>query len=240
MSVRFDATTDMLTRIASVPSNVTFSVCLWCRLQVDRNNFQAAFSFDDSGGQFAALDTDSDGTTMTLYARGAQGAMGAMTVGTWYYIAMTKTSLTHVGYFAAAGTPTLGVTNVTATGTITAANKIWIGNDVAVERWDGNLQNVKIWDGVVLTQAEIEAERWNHVPQRTANLWAWLPMLDAASPQTDFSGNGRDFTVAGTLTTEDNPPVAWSGFQSQVYLPAAALVSPYPPFPLRPTTLQAM
>src|SRR3546814_9767414 len=56
----------------------------------------------------------------------------------------------------------------------------------------------------VLTPTQIDAEAVSATPVITANLWASWP-LTVHTDLTDHSGNGRDFTAVGTLSTEADP-----------------------------------
>ena len=74
--------------------------------------------------------------------------------------------------------------------------------------WNGTISHVKCWDAV-LTDAEIEREFNRGLPFRTTNLHFWWPMCrsNVTACAIDFSGNGRNATVTGTLAVEDGPPL---------------------------------
>lgn len=82
-------------------------------------------------------------------------------------------------------------------------------------RWsewlDGRAHSVKIWDGVQLSQQQIQQEMQAIRPINSdGNIWGWYPIFPGASERVlDYSGNGRDWTAAGTLTDEDPPPIPW-------------------------------
>lgn len=75
---------------------------------------------------------------------------------------------------------------------------------------DTRFAAVKMWDAV-LTSAELENERWQILPRKTASLLFFTPMVDAtlASNVIDYSGNAVDWTANGSAAVEDGPPISW-------------------------------
>lgn len=232
MSVRFDNAADMLTRSATLPSATTFTCCCWANISTDRNAVSAVFSFDDGGSSYAELATNTDGTTMMVWPAGTGGAtLGvSMAVGTWYFVALSKSGVNLTGYIGAATAAGLSSASLAETVGFTPTN-LYIGNDgfAGADFWNGRIAAFKLWDGVALTEAELLQERWQYMPARTSGLWTWLPMLSATSPGVDYGGGARDFTVGGTLATEDGPPIAWKqGRLRPPILPVAAAADAVP------------
>jgi hypothetical protein len=114
----------------------------------------------------------------------------------------------------------LDITAASMPGSVTNA-KLWIGNDNDAEFLNGRAAAIKLYDAV-LTPAEIVQEMRQYLPARTANNNGWYPLFTTNDDQTDFSGLGRDWTVGGTLATEDGPPIPWKSGQSKIYLPLSA------------------
>lgn len=214
MAVRIDASGDNLRRTTGLPSSsTTMSFCAWVYLVADRNDYQNFFFVEHSGfgSQDIFLSTDSDGTTLMLFDGGAALTGASLSTATWYFIAFTRSNTSRALYYAAATAAGLtAVTNSTTQTISDTHDALWWMNDVYGEWVSGRMAASKLWDGVQLTQAELELERWRILPARTENLYGWWPMFPGSGERVrDYSGNGRDLTEAGTITDEDPPPVSW-------------------------------
>jgi len=144
------------------------------------------------------------GGTANSYTTGS-----ALTNNTWYHVAMVRSSSTSMTIYLNGVSDISFANNV---GSRAAATHVLIGQ---VNNFPliGRLAGVKAYTAA-LSAAEVLAESYSFIPSRWANLWAYLPMW-GASPEVDYSGNDRSFTVVGTLTHEDNPPIGiyppWGG-----------------------------
>lgn len=227
MAVRYDATTDNMSRTASLPSTSTLTVCAHAYIQVSPNPFGIVFSYDNGVAAYLQLYFDVGSPyVLTFGASGgsaAQTVLGSITTGVWYFVAMTVNGANGVGYGASMSTTAALSSVAKASINLTGVNKCWVANNGfgGGDDLNGRIANLKIWEAS-LSAAELEQERYFTRPQRIANLYGWYPQLDAATAATDFSGNGRNFTVGGTLATEDHAPTAWSAAVPSVYVPAAA------------------
>ncbi len=216
MAIRFDNAADMLSRTASVPSGSTVTIRCFAKLSVDSNNFSTIWSLDaNATSSYWYLQTDSDGVTLKLWDDGG-GAPHTITgptlvVGTWYYLAATLSGANAAIYWCALPGSTLSSATASNFETVvgTASFKIgdspWTGED-----WNGCVTALAIWSGVALTSAELQRDMMQLEPQIGSSLWAFYSMAEVASATTDETGNGRSLTSAGTLTTENGPPVRWS------------------------------
>lgn len=213
MAVRFDAATDRISLITSVPDPTTgITVAGWAHVSVDTNNNAVFIRIHASDGASTTINlaTDSDGLGGPGYFTGGGSLVSAtnMAVGAWRKVAVTCTGTTGTLYVA---TP-VGATEVDG-GTVGGAASptgLTFGarahND-GDESFNGRLAYWRLWTSV-LSQAQIEAEWLSTTPVVTANLWADWP-LETAADLTDHSGNGRNLTAGSTaVTTEDGPPLA--------------------------------
>ncbi len=205
-AVRVDNSADTLSRTTDLPATASFTMMAWVRLVVDTNSFSAIFHYGrndtTADDEEMWLQTNTDGTTLNLDVPGASIVLGsALTVGTWYHLAVVKSGTAYTAYLN-------GTSDITATGNAPTSARLDVMNDQWVEQLNGRMCAVKIYEAA-LTQAEILNEMRSYRPKRTANLYGWWPMLSAGDGAVDYSGNGRDWTVGGTLTTEDGPPVSW-------------------------------
>lgn len=205
MSVRFDGATD---RYSSTNTGVTASpwtVSLWAKLQVDRDDYTSFFQFRSASNQ-TTFQTQANGTSLQIYDGTADrnSTLTGLTVGTWYSLAVVRTSATSVTIYRGQTGATTSQTLTTST--VSTPTAFELGNDALNEFLNGNLANVQVWSAA-LTQPEIETEwaTWDAV--RTSNLVRHHKFKDAAET-TDYSGNARTLTSAGTPTFDaDNPPI---------------------------------
>lgn len=209
MSLRFTGqTTQELKRTASPPSVTTFTEMAWFYITTDRN-VVTIFLYKHNAGdtQWIAVDTGADGTTLRLDTVTGVVVGSALSVATWYHLALVKSGTSYTIYLN-------GVSDVTATDA-QAVNLItdWCIGNVATfpNGLDGRVAAYKVWDGVALSPEEVRAEMWLQVPRRLANLYAWMPMVNGvvADNVVDHAGLAHPWTIAGTLTVEDGPPISW-------------------------------
>jgi hypothetical protein len=117
--------------------------------------------------------------------------------------------------------------NVLSSATQTAAtftvNQLNVGNNngfSTFEWFNGRIWNVKVW-GRALSAAELLVESYYYRPQFPNSINVWWPLPNAANTN-DYSGNARNPTVGGTLTTEDGAPNGWRPNLRRIFIPAPA------------------
>ena len=222
MAIRIDASGDDLRR-ASPPDESAITVSGWSNVVADRglDTYQGLAVLE---GTVAATyngfywEGNSEAARMESGAAGANFA-SRPAVGTWFFWAMTSTTAgagSLIGYWSAATSSTF--VTASTTGQASTTNRLTLGNDTALSWMSGRFSAIKVWDAV-LTQAELEQEKWSIRPRRWANLHLWAPCR-IATELADYSGNGRTLTATGTLTTEDGPPVPWGA--GSIILPFVA------------------
>lgn len=208
-SVRFDASTDQLSRTNTMPTITAFTFMCWVKVSVDRNAFSCFINFHNSGSGsgYYYMGTDSDGTTFALYNNSTVVAGSALTVGTWYHVAMVCSG-TGAGQFLGYLNGALNITH--AGNAAQTAGGIWVGatNEGTSLALNGSVAAIKIYSAA-LSAADIQRESKSYRPKRTANLNGWYPCTSIASDEIDFSGAGLTFSQGGTLATEDGPPISW-------------------------------
>ena len=220
MGVLYNASGEKHSVSASISSPI--SMCCWARLAADRNTYTGFVSYDDASSNYAFIGTWSDGTQSRFFTSGVEQNGPAMTIGDWYFFAYNFTNGTNTKAAYAAHVNDANVTDYsfTANANIPASGTLILGNTGFGDWMNGTLMAVKVWSGVALSQAEFEAERWFITPQRTDNLYAWYPLDDGVISTTDYSGNGRTLTAAGTPTVDDNPPITRYRKVKGLYVPA--------------------
>lgn len=109
-----------------------------------------------------------------------------------------------------------GVLDITGNGTNTnAITNIQLG-DAGSELFNGRLAAVKFWT-VALTAAELLNEMRCIRPVKFASVDSWYPFFDSTTDGIrDYSGNAKTWTVVGSLTSEDGPPIPWGSDAREV------------------------
>ena len=212
MAMRVSASTEYLSRVTSglLDFNSAYTWMFWFQMVVDT----AATS--DLGGIYSTGTGDADylrhSSARALTSRISVGAASTavngstLAVGTWYHIAMVRASATsHLTYLN-------GVLDITNTRDITgraAVTQVRLGRVTGTAVANARYAYHKAWQ-TNLSADQILLEMNVIRPVETAAYY-WLPIWPNGSSEQgkDYSGNGRDFTVNGTIVDEDAPPVSY-------------------------------
>jgi ribosomal protein S19 len=202
MAIRFDASGDSLSRARLAGAK---TVMAWVYITTDRNDYTVFFGL----GSNELIGTGGDGTTLLHYDGTMERTGSNLSTGTWFHLAYVSNGDALANgftvYLNGAADITYTVRSLTSAGT-----NMYLGNDEYSEWLNGRMAHVKIWN-VALTAAEIQQEMYSSRPQRFANLWSWLPMIESGSGRnSEWSSSGNTWTANGTLADEDGPPVAWN------------------------------
>jgi len=183
----------------------------WAYITTDRNDYSSILCFGTSTASDTreyTLAAGSDGTTLQVWNGSVETTGSGLGVATWNHVALTVAGTGANQCIAYLN----GVANITMAGySGPVAQKLYVGTNPYTEWWNGRLAALKVW-GAVLTVDEIVQEmRW-YVPIRGANLNTWVPCVEPVANDNakDFGGIAGDMTVAGTITVEDGPPIAWA------------------------------
>lgn len=216
MAIRFDAAADRLLRTSGLLDyQSAYTWMAWVYLVSDLNDY-GIFYFVNRNTNLNSYDLfglDVDGTTLFCIASNAAGTFGlqtggALSTGTWYHVALVRSSTTALDMYlngaASGSTNTQDISGRSAP----TREEIGAGTTTNASRVNARVAAEKVWTAA-LTATEIAQELNCIRPARFANLWRWAPLIGSASDIADYSGNARDWTASGTLTTEDGPPVSW-------------------------------
>lgn len=219
MSVRFDANSDTLSRTTDLPSQSAYTVCGWARVTARRSSMWETIctmgeSATDANDHTQLLFRADDAGQFSLNSAGGfTNFASSPAVGEWFFWAlrMEGTGAGQVtGYWRGLNASSF-VTVASSQTSFTPAH-IGVGSNTWVDEWlNGRIAAVKAWNAV-LTAAELEREMLSYRAVRRADLYLETPLVAAtvADNVTDFSGNARNWTIGGTLTVEDGPPILWA------------------------------
>lgn len=237
MAVRFDNIADGLLRTTDLlDTDAAYTFMFWVYITTDRNDFSTFWSTNAGGYSHSDwIGTDADGVTLQLYSQAGGGGVtnngSALTVGTWYHIAMVRTSTTALAVYLNGVSDASNTVDVSAR---TNATRQEFAGTAGSDPGDIRIFNSKAWSAA-LSVPEIFAEMQSNQPQRLSNLYGWWPHFAGSGERADdYSGNGRDWTEAGTLTDEDNAPVAWDVFTPRII--TASTAAPQYAYPVSDVT----
>lgn len=196
-ALRFDAHADYL-RPSTIPaSGGLWSVCCWAKIVTDRNDYSCPVALEATGtGDFIELITDFDGTSMSVYDSSGADALISMTVGVWYFLALTVNGSSFSAYYAVEGDSAISRLDGTLSSTA-SFDRMWFGSTAYSEYWNGDLCQFRVWDDA-LTESEISAEFISHTLVRTSNNIGWWKLEANATRTSDSSGNGNTLTESGS------------------------------------------
>ncbi|MEV0236885.1 LamG-like jellyroll fold domain-containing protein [Nonomuraea sp. NPDC050786] len=212
MAVRFDADSEDYTRAVNLGAQSQWSMSCWVKISGDRDTYSTAWCLDGgSTTDYAFLQTINDGTTLT-FSQASSGsntgflATRALTVGVWYYIAVSVNGASGTMVSKALGDALFTYSTWTAGKASTTHTNLRIGESVFEAEWlNGAVCAVKWW-GAALSQAELQAEAGQFAPVRTTNLRAYYRF---SGPSTvDNSGNSNTLSGGTGTTAEPDPVIA--------------------------------
>jgi hypothetical protein len=224
MAVRIDATGDYLRRTANLPASGIGTICGWGRVTTAPASFCCLTSIEQTGifaGVFMFMDSSGAISTYGSTPDSVSSDIATIGVGTPFFWALTNAGAgagNTIGYVRAFNVNTLSSQTLGGT-TLATPNQLNVGNDSFGDNFNGRMQNVKAWDRV-LTASELLVESFYKRPMYPGSINFWWE-LHGSGDIADRSGNGRDATAGGTLTTEDSFVNLWVP-RRKIFLPRAS------------------
>lgn len=234
MGIRFDST-DRLTRTTgALPPITSFTVMAW--LYSITTTYGAFMTVVGVNPDFYSMLHETGANDRLRLYNGAFSFLGTTSPGltTWFHAAMTVSG-SSAGQFLGYLNGVLEITGDARTMVPTA--QIQLGRNPDADQFNGRMAGLKIWS-TALTAEEIATEMGQLVPVRTDNLNTWCPFLDSTAVGLTNYNNTGAWTIIGTITTEDGPPVPWMlRPKEQWKKPVGTLAPPatYAPPPRRPS-----
>lgn len=231
MAVRFDAVGDELNRTANISSNTAFTYMMWTVLDNDAGTgtyqpYVFGLSADTTQGYSCGL--LSDVFRIEVYEGGVAVrngvASGRPALGTPACIFLRCSGVGAGLLTGGYRTPAQNAfTTASATlGTLSAVTQVFYAGLFGAFWQDGRKWNVKVWDRA-LSDAELSAESYFERVMYPASLNLHWPLPNAGDT-ADRSGNGRNPTVVGTLTTGDTISNLWRP-SPKIFVPQAVVNS---------------
>lgn len=174
------------------------------------------------GSTYQALASDSAGTSWGVWDASTYSSAGfdatLLTANTWYMVGVVLSGASNITFYIGPVGGSLSSANATN----------YSGNtptELRVGDYTGGgfpcnarVAGFKLWNAALNT-TEITNELLQFAPVRTTSLLRYHPWHVAEV--TDHSGNGNNFTLTGTITTEADPPVPETAFSLLLNPPPA-------------------
>ena len=210
MAIRFSADGEYLSRTSNViNANSAYTVMAWMYYIATSTSWTTPWMFGSTN--YSASDyiqINNEPTRSFIQGvNGTETAVGTATASTWMHLAMVRQSTTSLVCYIDGAVTTATTTNVAArAATTTMQIGAELGGSALIDsRW----MAVKAWSWA-LTANEILSEMRVIRPGALASLYGWWPMLPGANERVrDYSGNGYNWTEAGTLSDENPHFIAW-------------------------------
>ena len=219
MSLVVDATNYMTRLGDTVPTSSLFSLTFWCKRDTDTGATECPLNLSLTTSDYETRISTADRWVVQGAGYGASAAFGPnpVAVGTWRYLFMTKTTSApghHLivkelsdGDSAFGGSVDLssgsGLSDV-------AVNNIYIGAGRPAQGFPflGKITCVKLWTGVVISDANALTERsTRNITTNTGNIFAnW--QFNSGALTTDSSANAKTLTPVLSPTYSSEEPTA--------------------------------
>jgi hypothetical protein len=213
VAIRFSTDNQEYSRSLGLGSTSQWSMCCWAKISSDRNTFSTIWDLSNANvfvPEYYVLETQSDGTTMTISTNTTVLKTRALTVGTWYFFGVSVNGVNGTWVTRAIDETSFTV-ETWSTGLTLDIQQLLIGESLVGGEWlNGAVEAFKFWTGATLTADEMIQEAFTIRPRRTENLRGWWPLLGTGSSNLDLSGNGQDLTTgSGGNSGEHGPGITW-------------------------------
>lgn len=229
MAVRFDTGTDRLQKTSGVINyNAAYTWMAWVYHTTLPAAYGTHFIVQSAAGGANSADyfqVDSQGTHHFEWGLSIANSFTSRTTtatvstGTWYHVALVRASATSLqGYVNGAADGAAITVDISARASVSREDMGAYG--ASSDPLNGRIAYCKMFNRA-LSAAEVLNEMRAIRPVHPSSVWAFYPLWPNARAR-DYSGNGRDWTEAGTLTDEDPPPISWGASASWLVLVPAA------------------
>lgn len=221
----FDANGDRIQRTTNLPVMTSWAACGWGIRRVDagtvaskspvcrirQNQIESDLAINDNGANWD-LEVNGSGTTVVK---------ASVPADTWFFWAISQDgtgSNAVTGYYREVGDTSW--TSAQVNGNSIATTELTVGGSGQNNGYSGmDLSHVKIWDAP-RTANEFLAEMYSREPVQWSDLNTYYPLEDG-SDASDFSGNGYDGTLFGSMVFQDEPPIPGRRFPDSEILVSA-------------------
>jgi hypothetical protein len=208
-SLVFADLTDNASRAASLPISSALSMSGWANLDSVTLGALSYIMQARTGAQGYGIALNSSNELRLYTPSGSTSLFSAgISAAVWNYFAISRTSDTVYQSYIWNASGTL-IATADSTGDTFTQDPVELlvmnGSSSVNQSALGKAAYWKVWDEG-LSQAQFEAEMFSPIVVRTTNFNTGF-----ADSATDIGPNGRDWTLTGTTTDSDTPPVRLGG-----------------------------
>lgn len=214
MAISGTSSANGLSRTTNLPSGSAWTFAGWWYFLGFAHGQSTPYMYSNGGDDDNRELYITTSGNMLIWDGNDDGASFAMSANTWVHLAFTFDQVTLRAYVN-------GVQQITNANTSAPSEAIFIGTNDTAKWCNARWAAQKVW-AATLTADEIANEMRYYVPLRVANINTVSFCRDLAEAGTDYSGNGFTWTVGGTHTLVDGPPIAFMPEVANIFLPAAA------------------
>ena len=232
MAIRTQGSSDALRRpLVGMPISGNVTVCGWARRIVETFQWSIICALENlaSGAtRWYYIGYGGSNAFQVFIGDGSSGGFGrevqfptTYPLNTDFFWAMTSAGAGIGDFQAYAALPTdTSFQNISETGTNFDVNSLSLGVNSYSEFHNGRIGPFFMWHAV-LTEQELLAQRYTHIPQRWDDLAEWIPCIDRniADIGRDYGPGENNYTVSGTPVVEDSPPIIWAPQPTYFYRP---------------------
>lgn len=212
LAINYDADSD-ITAPAPTAWNTAYTVNFWAyHTDVTTRTQAVLFVYDDTSGWYDALGIDITTGYMWIFSESPAGSdidrlLTITPVNTWRYYSLVRQSATLLELYV--NNALILSHTLDMTGASSGSATLYMSDHTAGNSFLGYMAYSRMWSDP-LTGAESAAEQYATSALTAANLWGDWP-LQGATDLSDISGNARNFTLSGGLTTVAGPGIATMG-----------------------------
>jgi hypothetical protein len=205
-AIRFTSNTLSGDKTTVVPATSDFTCCCFVKPTAGdpfETIFMLTSGVNASAGVALYFNSDhwelyNDNALGTLLISSPVGLPGAQ----WYFVAVTYVGASTSLYWKQLGGGTCNVLSASTSSFSFTPAAFVVAQDLAAESLVGQMDGLRFWTGVGLTQAELETESEAIEPARTADIWAdWRFESDL-----DLRDRARSNVLAVTTSAADQVP----------------------------------
>lgn len=215
MAVGFGASGRYLRRTANLPAIDSFTIAAWVKVVSIRGSaYQYFMGLEDAAtnsSSYILLGFNNSGA-MELALTSSSTTLTTPSTGVWLFVSLVGSTFAGGAELKARYRALSDTTHTTHAATMTVGTFTPAASYLAADSYD-EWCDIQAGPVYMFNRSLSETELFHLSYTIRPNVVGTMPILWSplwsTSDVKDYSGNGYDWTVGGTLSNADNPPVSW-------------------------------